>query len=235
MFLILLGPPGAGKGTQAVVLAEKRVLAHIATGDMFREAMRSGSELGQQAKAYVDRGELVPDELTIRMLLERLAQPDSARAQTGPDGPPSGGARPGGCVLDGFPRNLDQARALDAALAERGQAVDQVLYIRVGEEELIERLGGRWTCRQCGAVYHQRNNPPATGGRCDQCGGELYQRSDDQPETVRRRLGVYFRETVPLVEYYRQEGKLLEVDGGQDIEAVGRALSEALERTEPAR
>lgn len=219
MFLILLGPPGAGKGTQAVVLAEKQGLAHIATGDMFREAMRSGSEVGQRAKAYVDRGELVPDEITIQMLLERVAQPDCAR----------------GCVLDGFPRNLDQARALDAALAERGQTVDQALYIRVGEEDLIERLGGRWTCRQCGAVYHQRNNPPATAGRCDQCGGELYQRSDDQPETIRRRLGVYFRETAPVVEYYRQEGKLLEADGEQDIEAVGRALAEALGRTEPAR
>jgi adenylate kinase len=219
MFLILLGPPGAGKGTQAAFLAEARGLAHIATGNMFREAMRSGSEVGQQAKAYYDRGELVPDELTIRMLLERLAQPDCA----------------GGCMLDGFPRNLEQAKALDSALAERGQAVDQVAYIRVGEEELIERLGGRWTCRRCGAVYHQQNSPPATAGRCDQCGGELYQRSDDQPETVRRRLTVYFRDTAPLVEYYRQRGKLAEVDGGQDIEAVGRALMDALEPSTSAR
>jgi len=219
LFLILLGPPGAGKGTQAVGLAEKRGLAHVATGDMFREAMRSGSELGRQAKAYVDRGELVPDELTIRMLLERVAQPDCSP----------------GCVLDGFPRNLEQAKALDGALAERGQAVDRVLYIRVGEEELIGRLSGRWTCRQCGAVYHQRYSPPATAGRCDQCGGELYQRSDDQPETVRRRLTVYFRDTVPLVEYYWQSERLLEVDGEQDIEAVGRAMAEALERPGPAR
>jgi adenylate kinase len=219
MFLILLGPPGAGKGTQAAFLAEARGLAHIATGDMFREAMRSDSEVGQQAKAYYDRGELVPDELTIRMLLERLAQPDCA----------------GGCMLDGFPRNLEQAKALDSALAERGQAVDQVAYIRVGEEDLIERLGGRWTCRGCGAVYHQQNSPPATAGRCDQCGGELYQRSDDQPETVRRRLTVYFRDTAPLVEYYRQRGKLAEVDGGQDIEAVGRALMDALEPSTSAR
>jgi adenylate kinase len=180
---------------------------------MFREAMRSGSEVGQQAKAYYDRGELVPDELTIRMLLERLAQPDCA----------------GGCMLDGFPRNLEQAKALDSALAERGQAVDRVAYIRVGEEELMERLGGRWTCRQCGAVYHQRNSPPATAGRCDQCGGELYQRSDDEPETVRRRLTVYFRDTAPLVEYYRQRGKLVEVDGEQGIEPVSRALLDALE------
>jgi adenylate kinase len=147
------------------------------------------------------------------MLLERVAQPDCAR----------------GCVLDGFPRNLEQARALDAALSERGQAVHRALYIRVGEDELIERLGGRWTCRRCGAVYHQQNSPPATAGRCDQCDGELYQRSDDQPETVRRRLTVYFRETAPLVEYYRQGEKLLEADGEQDIEAVGRALAEALE------
>jgi len=219
MFLILLGPPGAGKGTQAALLAEARGLAHIATGDMFREAMRSGSEVGQQAKAYVDRGELVPDEITIRMLLERLTQPDCAS----------------GCMLDGFPRNLEQAKALDAALAERGQAVDHVAYIRVSEEELTERLGGRWTCRQCGAVYHQLNSPPATAGRCDQCGGELYQRSDDQPETIRRRLTVYFRDTAPLVEYYRQRGKLIEVDGEQGIEAVGRALLNALESSMSAR
>jgi adenylate kinase len=219
MFLILLGPPGAGKGTQAALLAQERGLAHIATGDMFREAMRSGSEVGQQAKAYVDRGELVPDEITVRMLLERLTQPDCS----------------GGCMLDGFPRTLEQAKALDSALAGRGQAVDQVAYIRVGAEELIERLGGRWTCRQCGAVYHQRNSPPKTAGRCDQCGGELYQRSDDQPETVRRRLTVYFRDTEPLVEYYRQRGKLVEVDGGQGIEAVGRALLESLGPSTPAR
>jgi len=219
MFLILLGPPGAGKGTQAALLAQERGLAHIATGDMFREAMRSGGEVGQQAKAYVDRGELVPDEITVRMLLERLTQPDCA----------------GGCMLDGFPRTLEQAKALDGALAGRGQAVDQVAYIRVGEEELIERLGGRWTCRQCGAVYHERNSPPKTAGRCDQCGGELYQRSDDQPETVRRRLTVYFRDTEPLVEYYRQRGKLVEVDGGQGIEAVGRALLEGLGPSTPAR
>jgi adenylate kinase len=219
MFLILLGPPGAGKGTQAALLAQAGDLAHIATGDMFREAMRSGSEVGQQAKAYVDRGELVPDEITVRMLLERLTQPDCA----------------GGCMLDGFPRTLEQAKALDSALAGRGQAVDQVAYIRVGEEELIERLGGRWTCRQCGAVYHQRNSPPKTAGRCDQCGGELYQRSDDQPETVRRRLTVYFRDTEPLVEYYRQRGKLVEVDGGQGIEAVGGALLKGLGPSTPAR
>jgi len=219
MFLILLGPPGAGKGTQAALLAEVRGLAHIATGDMFREAMRSGSELGQQAKAYYDRGELVPDELTIRMLLERLSQPDCA----------------GGCMLDGFPRNLEQAKALDGALAQRGQAVDQVAYIRVSEEELVQRLGGRWTCRGCGAVYHGRNSPPATAGRCDQCGGELYQRSDDQPETVRRRLTVYFRDTAPLVEYFRQRGKLVEVNGEQGIEAVSQALMDALEPSTPAR
>jgi adenylate kinase len=219
MFLILLGPPGAGKGTQAALLVETWKLAHIATGDMFREAMRSGSEVGRQAKAYYDRGELVPDELTIRMLLERISQPDCAR----------------GCLLDGFPRNLDQAEALDAALSKRSQAVDHAAYIRVGEEELVQRLSGRWTCRGCGAVYHERYSPPKTAGRCDQCDGELYQRSDDQPETVRRRLGVYFRDTAPLVEYYRQGGKLVEVDGGQSIEAVGRALKEALEPSTASR
>src|SRR4030042_205044 len=190
MFLILVGPPGAGKGTQAAFLAETWKLAHIATGDMFREAMRSGTEVGNQAKANYDRGELVPDELTIKMLLERLAQPDCAR----------------GCLLDGFPRNLEQAKALDAALSQRGQAVDQVAYIRVGEEELVQRLGGRWTCRGCGAVYHERFSPPAAAGKCDQCGGELYAGSDDPPDTVRRRLTVYFRETAPLAAHSRQRG-----------------------------
>jgi len=219
MFLILLGPPGAGKGTQAALLVETWNLAHIATGDMFREAMRSGGEVGQQAKAYYDRGELVPDELTIRMLLERISQPDCGR----------------GCLLDGFPRNLDQAKALDAALSKRSQAVDHAAYIRVGEEELVQRLSGRWTCRGCGAVYHEQYSPPKTAGRCDGCGGELYQRTDDQPDTVRRRLGVYFRDTAPLVEYYRHEGKLVEVDGGQSIEAVGRALKEALEPSTASR
>ena len=212
MFLLLLGPPGAGKGTQAALLAERWGLAHIASGDLFREAMRSGGELGRRIKEYYDRGELVPDELTIDMFLERLGRPDCAR----------------GAVLDGFPRNRDQAEALDRALAARGLALERAASIEVDENEVLARLGGRWTCRTCGAIYHERNSPPRRAGACDQCGGELYQRSDDQPETVRRRLAVYQEQTAPLIDYYRSQGKLLEVDGEGDVEAVSRALSEAL-------
>lgn len=211
MILILLGPPGAGKGTQAALVSQQAGVAHVATGDLFRENIRNQTELGKQAKAYVDRGELVPDQLTVRMLLDRLDRPDTQK----------------GVLLDGFPRTVDQAKALDDALKGRGQAVDKVLYINVGEEEVIARLGGRWTCRQCGAVYHQVFSPPKTPGRCDQCGGELYQRDDDKPETVRNRLSVYNQQTAPLVDYYRQAGKLLEVNGEQDAEAVGKDLLKA--------
>jgi adenylate kinase len=211
LILILLGPPGAGKGTQAALVSQQAGVAHVATGDLFRENIRNQTELGKQAKAYVDRGELVPDQLTVRMLLDRLDRPDTQK----------------GVLLDGFPRTVDQAKALDDALKGRGQAVDKVLYINVGEEEVIARLGGRWTCRQCGAVYHQVFSPPKTPGRCDQCGGELYQRDDDKPETVRNRLSVYNQQTAPLVDYYRQAGKLLEVNGEQDAEAVGKDLLKA--------
>ena len=211
MILILLGPPGAGKGTQAALVSRQAGVAHVATGDLFRENIRNQTELGKQAKAYVDRGELVPDQLTVRMLLDRLDRPDTQK----------------GVLLDGFPRTVDQAKALDDALKGRDQAVDKVLYINVGEEEVIARLGGRWTCRQCGAVYHQVFSPPKTPGRCDQCGGELYQRDDDKPETVRNRLSVYTQQTAPLVDYYRQAGKLLEVNGEQDAEAVGKDLLKA--------
>ena len=211
MILILLGPPGAGKGTQAALISQQAGVAHVATGDLFRENIRNQTELGKQAKAYVDRGELVPDQLTVRMLLDRLDRPDTQK----------------GVLLDGFPRTVDQAKALDDALKGRDQAVDKVLYINVGEEEVIARLGGRWTCRQCGAVYHQVFSPPKTPGRCDQCGGELYQRDDDKPETVRNRLSVYTQQTAPLVDYYRQAGKLLEVNGEQNAEAVGKDLLKA--------
>jgi len=212
VFLILLGPPGAGKGTQAALLAEKWGLAHLASGDLFREAIRSDGELGRKVKEYYDRGELVPDELTIDMFLERLSRPDCAQ----------------GAVLDGFPRNREQAQALDQALAASGLAIDGAAYIRVGEEELLARLGGRWTCRSCEAIYHQRHNPPRRAGVCDQCGGELYQRSDDLPETVRRRLAVYLEQTSPLIEYYRSQGKLVEVDGESGVEAVRTALDASL-------
>jgi len=211
LILILLGPPGAGKGTQATLVSQGAGVAHVATGDLFRENIRNQTELGMQAKAFVDRGALVPDELTVRMLLDRLDRPDTQK----------------GVLLDGFPRTVDQARALDEALKERGQAVDQVLYINVGEEEVVRRLAGRWTCRQCGAVYHQVFSPPKQPGRCDQCGGELYQRDDDKPETVRNRLTVFNQQTAPLIDYYKKQSKLLEVNGEQEADAVGRNLLKA--------
>jgi adenylate kinase len=211
LILILLGPPGAGKGTQAALVSQGAGVAHVATGDLFRENIRNQTELGVQAKAFVDRGELVPDQLTVRMLLDRLDRPDTQK----------------GVLLDGFPRTVDQARALDEALKERGQAVDQVLNINVGEEEVVRRLAGRWTCRQCGAVYHQVFSPPKKAGVCDQCGGELYQRDDDKPETVRNRLTVFNQQTAPLIDYYKGQGKLLEVNGEQAADAVGRDLLKA--------
>jgi len=213
LYIILFGAPGAGKGTQAAILAEKTGLVHITTGELFREAIRQETELGKQAKVYYDRGQLVPDHLTIAMLLERLSQDDSAH----------------GCILDGFPRTLEQATALDEALAREGKAIDKVGYIQVPESELLSRLSGRWNCRQCGSVYHQRFQPPRQAGRCDQCGGELYQRDDDRPETVRRRLEVYFQQTAPLIDYYRARGKLVEIDGDKSVEQVAEGLLAAVE------
>jgi len=213
LYGILFGGPGAGKGTQAAILAERTGLVHITTGELFREAIRQETELGKQAKPYYDRGQLVPDELTIAMLLERLSQGDCAR----------------GCLLDGFPRTLEQAAALDEALAQEGKAIDKVGYIQVPQDELLRRLSGRWNCRQCGSVYHQRFQPPRQAGRCDQCGGELYQREDDKPETARRRLEVYSRQTAPLIDYYRARGKLVEVDGDKSVEEVAENLLAAVE------
>ncbi|KPK48259.1 MAG: adenylate kinase [Dehalococcoidia bacterium SM23_28_2] len=213
MYVILFGGPGAGKGTQAAILGEKTGLVHITTGELFREAIRQETELGKQAKPYYDRGQLVPDHLTIAMLLERLSQSDCAR----------------GCMLDGFPRTLEQATALDEALTREGKGINRVLYIKVPEDELLSRLSGRWNCRQCGSVYHQRFQPPRQAGRCDQCGGELYQRDDDRPETVRKRLEVYFQQTAPLIDYYRERGKLVEIDGNKSVEEVAEELLAAVD------
>jgi adenylate kinase len=213
LYVILFGAPGAGKGTQAAILAEKTGLVHITTGELFREAIRQETELGKQAKPHYDRGQLVPDHLTIAMLLERLSQGDCAR----------------GCLLDGFPRTLEQATALDEVLAREGKAIDKVAYIQVSEDELLGRLSGRWTCRQCGSVYHERFQPPRQAGRCDRCGGELYQREDDKPETVRKRLEVYFQQTAPLIDYYRARGRLVEVDGDGSVEEVAESLLAAVE------
>ena len=213
MDVILFGAPGAGKGTQAAILAEKTGLVHITTGELFREAIRQETELGKQAKPYYDGGQLVPDRLTIAMLLERLSQGDCAR----------------GAILDGFPRTLDQATALDEALAQEGRAIDKVIYIQVPEDDLLGRLSGRWNCRQCSSVYHERFQPPRQAGRCDQCGGELYQRDDDKPETVRRRLEVYLQQTAPLIDYYQAKGKLVEIDGGKLVDEVAKGLLAAVE------
>jgi len=211
-YIILLGAPGAGKGTQAAMLTEALGVPHVASGDLFRSALQKKTPLGLEAKKYMDQGLLVPDEVTIAMVRERLALPDCQE----------------GVILDGFPRTLEQAKALDAALAEEGRTIDKVLYIKVPNEELVARLSGRWICRDCQAVYHTITNPPQQAGRCDACGGELYQRSDDRPETVRRRLEVYFEQTMPLIEYYTERGVLTEVNGDQSIAGVQAALIEAL-------
>lgn len=212
MQIILLGAPGAGKGTQAASLERELRLAHIASGDLFRQAEASGSELGKLARPYMEKGLLVPDEITIKLILERLAAPDCAA----------------GCILDGFPRNLEQARALDSALAEQGKAIDKVLYIKVSTDEMLRRLSGRRICRSCQAPYHVNDLPPRIKGKCDRCGGELYQRADDEEETVRNRLEVYLAQTQPLIDYYAAAGKLVGVDGEKGVEQTTEELLAAL-------
>ncbi len=212
MYIILLGPPGAGKGTQAAIVAKKLNLVHIATGDLFRQAAEQGTELGRKAQTYMTKGLLVPDEITIRMVLERISAPDC----------------PHGVILDGFPRNLQQAEALDKALARQAKTTDKVVYIKVSEEELLKRLTGRWICRQCQTPYHALYSPPRVWGKCDQCGGELYQRPDDAATTVKKRLQVYFAETAPLIDYYQKTKKLLEIDGEGNVDEVGQRIVAAL-------
>ena len=213
MYVILLGLPGAGKGTQAALLEEETRLPHVTTGELFRENIRLGTELGKKAQPFVESGRLVPDEITIGMLLDRIAQPDCDD----------------GCMLDGFPRNTEQARALDEALAATGKKIDRAIYIRVPTEELVRRLAGRWSCPQCGAVYHETNQPPQTAGVCDNCGSQLYQREDDKPEVVRTRLEVNQKNLEPLLDYYRALGKLCEADGEAGVEEVTRAVRSCLE------
>lgn len=212
MRIVFLGAPGCGKGTQAGIIAQGLGVAHIASGDLFREAAKRGDELGEQVRSYMDKGLLVPDEITVGMILERIAVPDCDQ----------------GYVLDGFPRTLGQAEALDRALGERGEAIGKVMYIKVSPEELVKRLSARFICRDCQVPYHQITSPPKVVGRCDRCGGELYQRPDDSPETVTKRLEVYFAETAPLIDYYRRAGKLVEVNGEQGIENVAREIMTAL-------
>jgi adenylate kinase len=211
-FVILMGPPGAGKGTQAARVAQGLGVVHVATGDLFRTAMANGTPLGKQAESYVKRGEYVPDEVTLGLVRERLGQADAAA----------------GAILDGFPRTLGQADGLDAILAERSARLDRVVYLDVPESALMRRLTGRWTCRQCQAVYHELFNPPKEPGVCDKCGGELYQRSDDTPEVVRRRLQVYLDQTAPLIERYEEAGLLVRVDGEQSPSAVTESVIQVL-------
>jgi adenylate kinase len=207
MHLILLGLPGAGKGTQAQLLAAKQRLLHVSTGDLFRAAAAEGTELGARAQEYMGRGELVPDEVTISMLLERIAKPDAAA----------------GVMLDGFPRTIPQAEALDAALEGRGERIEAVLYIKVPEDLLMARLTGRWSCPNCGAIYHELTSPPREAGRCDNCHNELTQRADDQPSTVAKRLETNREWTEALAQYYERQGKLHEADGtGEPGEVTAR-------------
>ena len=213
MYVILLGAPGAGKGTQAATLQQELHLAHVASGDLFREHQQKSTELGLLAKSYMEKGQLVPDEVTIRMVLERIKRPDCAL----------------GAILDGFPRTLEQAKALDQALKQRKKAIDRVLYIVVSEAELVRRLSDRWICRSCQPPYNVTSAPPAVAGRCDRCGGELYQRADDTSETARNRLRVYFQQTTPLIEYYRKAGKLADINGEQEITKVRVDLLHSLE------
>jgi adenylate kinase len=212
VYIIFLGAPGAGKGTQAAIVAQELSLVHIASGDLFRQALEQGTELGIQAKSYMEKGMLVPDAITIRMVLERILAPDCEP----------------GVILDGFPRNLEQATALDEALLEQGKAIDKVVYVKVSQQELLNRLSGRWICRQCQTPYHAINSPPKVWGKCDNCGGELYQRPDDNVGTVEKRLEVYFAQTAPLIDYYTKTDKLLEVDGEGSVNEVGRRIVTAL-------
>ena len=208
MFFILLGAPGAGKGTQADIIVKEMSLPHVASGDLFRHALKNETPLGKQAEGYMKAGKLVPDEITINMILERIAQPDCRN----------------GCVFDGFPRTLDQAKALDAALEKEKKAIEKAIYIEVPEEALMARLTGRFVCRVCQTPYHIKNSPPKKEGVCDKCSGELYQRADDKEETIRERLKVYFAQTMPLLEYYEKKGKLLRVNGNQHIDQVGNDI-----------
>ncbi|MGD1992387.1 MAG: adenylate kinase [Anaerolineae bacterium] len=211
-FIVLLGPPASGKGTQAARLHETFGLPHVASGDLFRENLKDETELGRKAKEYMDRGALVPDDVTIAMVMERLSRPDCAA----------------GAILDGFPRTIAQAEALDEALSAQGHKVCVVPYIAVPDEVLVERVAGRRLCRVCGKSYHVRFNPPEEPGICDEDGGELYQRDDDKPETVRKRLEVYWQQTSPLIDYYRNRGVLVEVDGDQSIDTVTADLREVI-------
>ena len=212
MYIVMLGAPGAGKGTQADILCQRLSLPHIASGDLFRENLEKKTELGFLAKSYMEKGKLGPDEIVIKMILERIDMPDCNA----------------GCIFDGFPRTLGQASALDEALAERGRSIDKAIYIQVPQDKLVKRLSGRWICRNCQTPYHLITSPPRIMGKCDKCGGELYQRPDDKEETVRERLKIFFAQTMPVVHYYRKQKKLVEVNGDLGIQGVAEEIISAL-------
>jgi len=212
MRIVLLGPPGAGKGTQAKSMSDTLNIVHISSGDLLRDHQQRGTELGNTARSYMQNGSLVPDDLIIDMIKERIRLPDAE----------------GGYVLDGFPRTVEQAGALEDALKNQGEAIDWVANIRVSEEELVMRLGGRWICKQCQKPYHEINAAPHQEGVCDECGGELYQREDDVPEAVSRRIKVFAEQTAPLIQYYSRKGNLVEVNGEGSIEEVRESLINAI-------
>jgi len=213
-YLVLLGPPGVGKGTQAEIFSEKTGLAHISSGDLFRENIKNQTELGKLAQTFMTKGELVPDDVTIAMIRDRLSRSDCKI----------------GAILDGFPRTPAQADALEAMLHEFNGSVDAVPFITASDDVLSERLSGRWTCRAKGHIFNEKFNPPKVAGKCDFDDSELYQRDDDKAETVKRRIQVYLEQTSPLISYYRDLGKLVEIDGMQTIEQVTQALLVALKK-----
>ena len=212
MDVILLGPPGAGKGTQALLIEQQVGLTHVSSGDLFRAAIRQGTPLGLQAQGFMDRGELVPDKLVIRMIIERVGCADCDN----------------GALFDGLPRTVAQAVALDAALADHERQIDYVVFLSVPNEVLLRRMAGRQICAGCGAIHNTYYFPARRPGVCDTCGDRLFQRADDTLETARHRLEVYFAQTLPLIEYYRRQGKLVELDGQRDIVRVSEAMLEAL-------
>jgi len=209
MNVVLLGAPGAGKGTQAALVTGALGVVHVASGDLFRSALKEKTELGLLAKSYMEKGELVPDEVTINMVVERIRRDDCAN----------------GVLFDGFPRTLSQAKALDERMKGEGRQIDKTVYVEVPEEELVRRLSGRWICRECQVPYHEISSPPKVAGKCDACGGELYQRADDKEETVRERLKVFLSETLPIVEYYERQGKLVSVDGNRAVDQVAADIA----------
>lgn len=213
MKIVMLGAPGAGKGTQAKMIAAKYEVPHISTGDIFRANIKNGTELGKKAKEYMDQGLLVPDELTVDLVIDRLSQEDCAK----------------GYILDGFPRTIPQAEALDAALSKRGEKMDYVIDVDVPDENIVNRMSGRRACTGCGATYHIVHNPSKKGDVCEVCGETLILRDDDKPETVQKRLTVYHEQTQPLIDYYTQQGILKTVDGTQDMNDVFTDVTKILE------